>query len=111
MCLDFGQRLLTLGYPSHCSVRVRSAGHLRPSLLTSQTVCVCKLQTPNMDKVHEVMHNPTKMSQMMAATANMPSFVADKMSRTYASWLQWWKSTVTGDDYMKYLSTLVSLSS
>ncbi|XP_070208925.1 coiled-coil domain-containing protein 87-like isoform X4 [Littorina saxatilis] len=62
--------------------------------------------TPNMDKVHEVMHNPTKMSQMMATTANMPSFVVDKMSRNYASWLQWWKSTVTSDDYMKYLSTL-----
>ncbi|XP_076443438.1 coiled-coil domain-containing protein 87-like isoform X3 [Babylonia areolata] len=62
--------------------------------------------TPNMDKVHEVMHNPTKMSQIMTTTANMPSFVADKMSRTYASWLQWWKSTVTSDDYMKYLSTL-----
>lgn len=62
--------------------------------------------TPNMDKVHEVMHNPTKMSQLMATTTSMPSFVADKMSRTYASWLQWWKSTVTGDDYMKYLSTL-----
>ena len=73
-------------------------------------VCVCKLQTPNMEKIHEVMHNPTKMSQMMTVTSNLPSFVADKMSRTYASWLQWWKSTVTADDYMKYLSTLVSLS-
>ena len=73
-------------------------------------LCVCKLQTPNMDKIHEVMHNPTKMSQLMASSANMPSFVVDKMSRTYASWLQWWKSTVTGDDYMKYLSTLVRLS-
>lgn len=62
--------------------------------------------TPNMDKIHEVMHNPSRMSQLMANTSNMPSFVADKMSRTYASWLQWWKSTVTGDDYMKYLSTL-----
>nr|KAG5696309.1 hypothetical protein BaRGS_027919 [Batillaria attramentaria] len=63
--------------------------------------------TPNMDKIHEVMHNPTKMSQLMTNTSSMPSFVADKMSRTYASWLQWWKSTVTGDDYMKYLSTLI----
>ncbi|KAL8616651.1 hypothetical protein ACOMHN_031633 [Nucella lapillus] len=65
-----------------------------------------KIKTPNMDKIHEVMHNPGKMSQVMATSASMPSFVADKMSRTYASWLQWWKSTVTSDDYMKYLSTL-----
>ena len=64
------------------------------------------LQTPNMDKVHEVIRNPSKISQLLTAD-NMPSFVQDKMSRTYASWLQWWKSTVTSDDYMKYLSTQV----
>ncbi|KAJ8304537.1 hypothetical protein KUTeg_018120 [Tegillarca granosa] len=60
--------------------------------------------TPNMEKVHDIMHNPSKMSTMLQ-TENMPRFVAEKMQRTYASWLQWWKSTITSDDYMKYLST------
>ncbi|KAL4227253.1 Coiled-coil domain-containing protein 87 [Mactra antiquata] len=60
--------------------------------------------TPNMDKVHEVIRNPSKMSQLLTKE-DMPSFVQDKMARTYASWLQWWKSTITSDDYMKYLST------
>ncbi|XP_069138067.1 coiled-coil domain-containing protein 87-like isoform X6 [Argopecten irradians] len=60
--------------------------------------------TPNMERVHDAMHNPGKMSQMLQGD-NMPKFVAEKMARTYASWLQWWKSTVTSDDYMKYLST------
>ena len=65
------------------------------------------LQTPNMDKVHEVLRNPSKMSQLLT-TDNVPTFVQDKMARTYASWLQWWKSTITSDDYMKYLSTQVN---
>ncbi|XP_060581199.1 coiled-coil domain-containing protein 87-like isoform X2 [Ruditapes philippinarum] len=60
--------------------------------------------TPNMDKVHEVIRNPTKMSQLLTKD-DIPSFVQDKMARTYASWLLWWKSTITSDDYMKYLST------
>lgn len=60
--------------------------------------------TPNMEKVHEVIRNPTKMSQLLTKE-DLPSFVQDKMARTYASWLQWWKSTITSDDYMKYLST------
>lgn len=60
--------------------------------------------TPNMDKVHNVLRNPSKMSQLVT-NDNLPSFVQDKMARTYASWLQWWKSTITSDDYMKYLST------
>lgn len=59
-----------------------------------------------MERVHDAMHNPRKMSQMLQGE-NMPKFVAEKMARTYASWLQWWKSTVTSDDYMKYLSTTV----
>ena len=67
-------------------------------------------QTPNMDKVHNVLRNPSKMSQLVT-NDNLPSFVQDKMARTYASWLQWWKSTITSDDYMKYLSTQVSLNS
>lgn len=61
-----------------------------------------------MDKIHDFMHNPRKMAQMKEQTENMPKFVAEKMSRTYASWLQWWRSTITSDDYMKYLSTTVS---
>ena len=60
-----------------------------------------------MDKIHDFMHNPRKMAQMKEQTENMPKFVAEKMSRTYASWLQWWRSTITSDDYMKYLSTTV----
>lgn len=59
-----------------------------------------------MDKVHEVIRNPTKMSKLLAKD-DLPSFVQDKMARTYASWLLWWKSTITSDDYMKYLSTQV----
>nr|XP_011442355.2 coiled-coil domain-containing protein 87 isoform X8 [Crassostrea gigas] len=65
-------------------------------------------KTPNMDKIHDFMHNPRKMAQMKEQTENMPKFVAEKMSRTYASWLQWWRSTITSDDYMKYLSTTES---
>ncbi|XP_052280455.1 coiled-coil domain-containing protein 87-like isoform X2 [Dreissena polymorpha] len=61
--------------------------------------------TPNMDKVHEVLRNPSKMSQLVTATEEFPSYVQDKVARTYASWLQWWKSTITSDDYLKYLST------
>ncbi|XP_012942801.1 coiled-coil domain-containing protein 87 isoform X2 [Aplysia californica] len=64
--------------------------------------------TPNMAKINETMHNPAQMNQMMTSVEGMPNIVADKMSRTYASWLQWWKSTVSSDDYMKYLSTLES---
>ena len=60
-----------------------------------------------MDKVHEVLRNPTKMTQLVTATEDFPSYVQDKVSRTYASWLQWWKSTITSDDYLKYLSTQV----
>ncbi|WAQ98366.1 CCD87-like protein [Mya arenaria] len=63
------------------------------------------IETPNMDKVHEVLRNPSKMSQLVTATEEFPSYVQDKVARTYASWLQWWKSTITSDDYLKYLST------
>ncbi|GFO24604.1 coiled-coil domain-containing protein 87 [Plakobranchus ocellatus] len=62
--------------------------------------------TPNMNKINEALHNPSQMNRVMGITDNMPSSMAEKMNRTYASWLQWWKSTVTSDDYMKYLSTL-----
>lgn len=62
--------------------------------------------TPNMNKINDALHNPSQMNKMMGATDGMPSSMAEKMNRTYASWLQWWKSTVTSDDYMKYLSTL-----
>ncbi|XP_067664459.1 coiled-coil domain-containing protein 87-like [Haliotis asinina] len=62
--------------------------------------------TPNPDKIHAAFNNqPSKTSQPLTSSENMPSVVADKMARTYASWLQWWKSTVTSDDYMKFLST------
>ncbi|XP_061173922.1 coiled-coil domain-containing protein 87-like isoform X3 [Saccostrea echinata] len=67
-----------------------------------------KYKTPNMEKIHDFMHNPRKMAQIKEQTENMPKFVAEKMSRTYASWLQWWRSTITSDDYMKYLSTTES---
>jgi hypothetical protein len=46
------------------------------------------------------------MSRLLV-TDNLPRVMAEKNQRTYASWLQWWKSTVTSDDYMKYLSTMV----
>ena len=29
----------------------------------------------------------------------------DVLARSYASWLFWWKNTLNGDDYNKYLST------
>ncbi|XP_046358594.2 coiled-coil domain-containing protein 87-like [Haliotis rufescens] len=62
--------------------------------------------TPNPEKIHAAFSNhPSKSSQPLTSSENMPSVVADKMARTYASWLQWWKSTVTSDDYMKFLST------
>ncbi|XP_013389901.1 coiled-coil domain-containing protein 87 isoform X2 [Lingula anatina] len=40
-----------------------------------------------------------------APVQDMPAAVMERMSRSYASWLQWWKSTINTDDYMKYLST------
>ena len=42
------------------------------------------------------------------ALADLPTMVAERMSRSYASWLTWWKGTVNSDDYMKYLATQVS---
>ncbi|XP_070542680.1 coiled-coil domain-containing protein 87-like isoform X2 [Ptychodera flava] len=41
----------------------------------------------------------------MQSTISGPAVVDDRNSRAYASWLNWWKSTVNSDDYMKYLST------
>ena len=32
----------------------------------------------------------------------------DRNARSYQSWLNWWKSTVSSDDYIKYLFTQVS---
>lgn len=63
--------------------------------------------TPNADRLHDHLHNPSKMSQLLV-TDNLPRVMAEKNQRTYSSWLQWWKSTVTSDDYMKYLSTMES---
>ncbi|XP_072166593.1 coiled-coil domain-containing protein 87-like [Diadema setosum] len=34
-----------------------------------------------------------------------PMMMDDRNARAYASWLQWWKSTVSVDDYIKYIST------
>lgn len=31
----------------------------------------------------------------------------DRNARSYASWLAWWKNTVSSEDYIKYLSTQV----
>ena len=63
--------------------------------------------TPHADRLHDHLHNPSKMSRLLV-TDNLPRVMAEKNQRTYASWLQWWKSTVTSDDYMKYLSTMES---
>ena len=30
-----------------------------------------------------------------------------KANKSYNSWLAWWRSTITADDYFKYLSTQV----
>ncbi|XP_067940200.1 coiled-coil domain-containing protein 87-like [Watersipora subatra] len=38
--------------------------------------------------------------------SDLPTMVAERMARSYASWLTWWKGTIDSDDYMKYLSTL-----
>ena len=32
----------------------------------------------------------------------------ERNARSYQSWLNWWKSTVSSDDYIKYLFTQVS---
>ncbi|XP_059161508.1 coiled-coil domain-containing protein 87-like isoform X2 [Physella acuta] len=61
---------------------------------------------PNMPKVYEVINNPAQTAQMVVSPEGIPTYVADKTSSSYSSWLQWWKSTVTSEDYMKYLSTL-----
>ncbi|XP_052099414.1 coiled-coil domain-containing protein 87-like isoform X1 [Mytilus californianus] len=63
--------------------------------------------TPNAERIHDHLHNPSKMS-LLLVTDHLPRVMAEKNQRTYASWLQWWKSTVTSDDYMKYLSTMES---
>lgn len=60
-----------------------------------------------MPKVHDVINNPTQTAQMVISPEGIPTYVADKTASSYSSWLQWWKSTVTSEDYMKYLSTLV----
>ena len=105
-----------LGYPLSTQRRlIRLGGCPGWSVFAGQTCyfvgfvtmwLILYFQTPNMDKVHNVLRNPSKMSQLVT-NDNLPSFVQDKMARTYASWLQWWKSTITSDDYMKYLSTQV----
>ncbi|CAG2201817.1 unnamed protein product [Mytilus edulis] len=63
--------------------------------------------TPNAERIHDHLHNPSKMS-LLLVNDHLPRVMAEKNQRTYASWLQWWKSTVTSDDYMKYLSTMES---
>ncbi|KAF6040750.1 CCDC87 [Bugula neritina] len=37
--------------------------------------------------------------------SDLPTMVAERMARSYASWLTWWKGTIDSEDYMKYLST------
>ncbi|KAK0060254.1 coiled-coil domain-containing protein 87-like isoform X1 [Biomphalaria pfeifferi] len=61
---------------------------------------------PNLPQIHDVIENPNQTTHMVMSHDGKPSLVADKTSATYASWLHWWKSTVTSDDYVKYLSTL-----
>ena len=58
---------------------------------------VVSVQTPD----------PVKKAATFTQSENLPVCVAEKMARNYSSWLHWWKSTVTTDDYMKYLSTQV----
>ncbi|XP_063955555.1 uncharacterized protein LOC129261460 [Lytechinus pictus] len=36
-----------------------------------------------------------------------PMIMDDRNTRAYASWLQWWKSTVSCEDYIKYVSSQV----
>lgn len=43
--------------------------------------------------------------QYVASIPDMPAAVMERLSRSYASWLQWWKSTINSDDYMKFIST------
>ncbi|XP_064609206.1 coiled-coil domain-containing protein 87-like [Liolophura sinensis] len=58
--------------------------------------------TPNMDKIAEVLKAKDNNFMM---NENIPTIVAEKMARTYASWFQWWKNTISTDDYLKYVST------
>lgn len=55
--------------------------------------------TPNFDRYREPMNSPKAQNEYVPVAVN------EKMSRTFASWMQWWKNTITSDDYMKYLST------
>lgn len=36
-----------------------------------------------------------------------PMMMDDRNTRAYASWLQWWKSTISCEDYIKYVSSQV----
>lgn len=36
--------------------------------------------------------------------ADLPQMVAERMTRSYAAWLTWWKGTIDGDDYKKYVA-------
>jgi hypothetical protein len=43
------------------------------------------------------------MDEYKSQLQEAPRMVQERLSRNYASWLAWWKSTVNTDDYMKYL--------
>lgn len=37
--------------------------------------------------------------------ADAPKVVRDRLTRSYASWLTWWKSTTNSEDYQKFVCT------
>ncbi|CAH1796761.1 unnamed protein product [Owenia fusiformis] len=55
--------------------------------------------TPDVAKIMDI------SNKIKTHDPNLPSMAMDFASRSYASWLNWWKHTITSDDYMKYLST------
>nr|CAB3228753.1 coiled-coil domain-containing protein 87-like [Phallusia mammillata] len=58
--------------------------------------------------VWEKKDRPALSARESASTrSRLPSHFAsaEKPSRAYASWLAWWKATITTDDYLKFLST------
>ena len=67
-------------------------------------------QTPNVEKLSDLFGEQSLFQEgkpTMPDTSHMPAMMKEVASRSYASWLNWWKNTVNSDDYMKYISTQV----
>ena len=65
------------------------------------------LQTPRQlqDEWHDLLGSKAnQVKAQMLGDANAET-KGDAQSRSFASWLNWWRSTVGSDDYMKFLST------